>query len=127
MHHWKAEHNCRSMDIDNPTIAGSTVNHPCRWKKTDKKHTKLISNNAKESIRNPTHLDDAMKEKNARVCESCIASNFLVKYVVALFDRMVAMPLRDSFIIAKMGDRATPSRRFSSRELVTKTPRTTTK
>lgn len=86
-----------------------------------------MSMNTSESILNPTHRLDAMNEKKALVCESCTFSNFLIKYVEALFARIVATPLSDSLIIAYIGDRAKLSRRLSSRELVTNTRRTITK
>ena len=37
MHHWKEAHICKSIDMDIPKIAGSTLNHPCAWNRTDRK------------------------------------------------------------------------------------------
>mmetsp|Transcript_3498 Transcript_3498/g.7548 ORF Transcript_3498/g.7548 Transcript_3498/m.7548 type:complete len:80 (+) Transcript_3498:944-1183(+) len=79
MHHWKPEQSCNSIDNVNPKIVGPTLNHPCVWKSTVTKHTKASSKNASASIRNPTHRDDAMKQKKPLVCASCNSSNLFVK------------------------------------------------
>ena len=50
-----------------------------------------------------------------------------MKYSFALLARIVAIPLNDSVIIAKIGDLATPSTRLSPPVLVTKIFLTTTK
>mmetsp|Transcript_10452 Transcript_10452/g.29851 ORF Transcript_10452/g.29851 Transcript_10452/m.29851 type:complete len:285 (-) Transcript_10452:2602-3456(-) len=124
MHHWKSPASCKSIEMDKPKMAGSMSNHPLSEKRTARKLTKPISKNMMESMRKPTHRDAAMKEKKARVWLSCVLWNFLVKYWMESLARIVATPLRDSESMAKIGDRARPSNRFSSRVLVTKMLRT---
>lgn len=91
------------------------------------KQTTLINMNIIESILKPTHREAAIKEKKDRVWASWAFSNFFTKNWVELLARMVATPLNDSLSIAKIGDLERLSKRFNSREVVTKTRRTDVK
>mmetsp|Transcript_4820 Transcript_4820/g.8206 ORF Transcript_4820/g.8206 Transcript_4820/m.8206 type:complete len:122 (-) Transcript_4820:1335-1700(-) len=76
------------------------------------------------SIRNPSQRSQAMNAKNDFEWASCSFANFFWRYAMASFVRIVAMPLKDSERQLKMGDRAIPSIRFNSRDVLRKIPRT---
>jgi len=112
------------MDNANPRVAGSTSNLDVFENTTARKLEIERKRKMIESIRKPIHLDDDMNAKKARVWEFCASSNLSLKNSTASFARIEAILPSDSLIVAKMGERARPSSRFSSRVLVTKMRRT---